>query len=173
MKCRRSVTRPGQVCGTSLTYILALTLSLVAEPSHAQSRKPTPQEVAAVRDCVNKNKDNIDEGERQCLFSLVADRCIGDVGAAPDRKLTDCYEIEGSIWDDLLNQNYKRLLDTLDDEQKVRARAMQRAWISYRDTTCQFYWDKIQGTMANLMKAACATRESARRAMLLAFFSRF
>jgi uncharacterized protein YecT (DUF1311 family) len=173
MKCRRSVIRPGQVCGASLTCILALTLSLVAELSHAQSRKPTAQEVAAIQDCVNKNKDNIDEGERQCLFGLVADRCIGDMGAAPGRKLADCYEIEGSIWDDLLNQNYKRLLDTLDDEQKVKARVMQRAWVAYRDTTCQFYWDKIQGTMANHMKAACVTRESARRAMLLAFFIRF
>ena len=156
-----------------MTCILALTVGLVAELSYAQSRKPTAQEVAAIQDCVNKNKDNIDEGERRCLFNLVADRCIGDVDAAADRKLADCYEIEGSIWDDLLNQNYKRLLNTLDDEQTVKAGAMQRAWIAYRDTTCQFYWDKIQGTMANHMKAACVTRESARRAMLLAFFSRF
>jgi len=173
MKCRWCVIRRIQVCRTFLTCILALTMGLVVELSHAQSRKPTAQEVAAIQDCVNKNEDNIDEGERQCLFSLVADRCVGDVGAALDRKLADCYEIEGSIWDDLLNQNYKRLLDTLDDEQTVKARAMQRAWIADRDTTCQFYWDKIQGTMANHMKAACITRESARRAMLLAFFSRF
>jgi len=172
MKCRWCVIRRSQVCRTFLTCILALTMGLVVELSHAQSRKPTAHEVAAIQDCINKNKDNIDEGERQCLFSLVADRCIGDVGAAPDRKLADCYEIEGSIWDDLLNQNYKRLLDTLDDEQAVKARAMQRAWIAYRDTTCQFYWDKIQGTMANHMKAACVARESARRAMPLAFFSR-
>ncbi|HYA30676.1 MAG TPA: lysozyme inhibitor LprI family protein [Acidobacteriota bacterium] len=173
MKPHRSAVRLGQACGFFLTCILALTMSLEPDLSYAQSRKPTEKEVTAIKDCVNKNKDNIDEGERQCLLSLVADRCIGDVGAAPGRKLTDCYEIEGSIWNDLLNQNYKHLLDTLDDEQKVKARTMQRAWIAYRDTTCQFYWDKIQGTMANHMKAACATRESARRAMLLAFFARF
>ena len=85
----------------------------------------------------------------------------------------ECYQIEGSIWDDLLNRNYKRLLDTLDDEQTSKARAMQRAWIAYRNTTCQFYWDKIRGTMANSMQSACAARESARRAMLLDFFVRF
>ena len=60
----------------------------------------------------------------------------------------------------------------LDDEQTGKARAMQRAWIAYRDTTCGFYGDKIQGTMAGFMEAACVTRETARRAMLLAFFSR-
>jgi uncharacterized protein YecT (DUF1311 family) len=48
---------------------------------------------------------------------------------------------------------------------------MQRAWIAYRDTTCQFYDDKIQGSMSLMMHAACVTRETARRAMLLKFFS--
>jgi hypothetical protein len=35
----------------------------------------------------------------------------------------------------------------------------------------QFYDDKIQGSMAVAMHAACVTRESARRAMLLSFFT--
>jgi uncharacterized protein YecT (DUF1311 family) len=48
---------------------------------------------------------------------------------------------------------------------------MQRAWIAYRDTTCQFYDDKIRGSMSIVMHAACVTRETARRAMLLRFFS--
>jgi hypothetical protein len=48
---------------------------------------------------------------------------------------------------------------------------MQRAWMAYRDTTCQFYDDKIQGSMATAMHAACVTRESARRALLLKFFT--
>ena len=47
---------------------------------------------------------------------------------------------------------------------------MQRAWIEYRNTTCQFYYDKIQGTMAVDMTAACLARETARRALLLRFF---
>jgi uncharacterized protein YecT (DUF1311 family) len=166
------IIRSGQICSAYLIFILALNLS-VAERGHAQSRKPTAQEVAAIETCTDKNKDNIEEGERQCLFKLVADRCIGDVGDTPSWKLVDCYRIEGSIWDDLLNRNYKRLLDTLDDEQTTKARAMQRAWIAYRNTTCQFYWDKIRGTMANSMQSACAARESARRAMLLDFFVRF
>jgi uncharacterized protein YecT (DUF1311 family) len=86
--------------------------------------------------------------------------------------MADCFRIEGVIWNDLLNENYKNLLAILDDEQTVKARAMQRAWIAYRDTTCGFYDDKIQGTMSNMMHAACHARETARRAMLLDFFSR-
>jgi uncharacterized protein YecT (DUF1311 family) len=83
----------------------------------------------------------------------------------------DCYRIEGVVWDDLLNENYQSLLGTLDDDQAAKARIMQRAWIAYRDTTCQFYDDKIQGSMAVMMHAACATRETARRALLLDFFA--
>ena len=49
---------------------------------------------------------------------------------------------------------------------------MQRAWIAYRDATCQFYDDKIRGSMSIMMHAACVTRQTARQAMLLDFFSR-
>src|SRR5580698_1516037 len=140
--------------------------------AHAQSRKPTPTEVASIRNCAEKNKDDIGKGEQDCLFKLVAEPCIGSPGGASDATLAGCYQTEGLAWDALLNENYKALLADLDDEQTAKARAMQHAWIGYRDTTCEFYYDKIRGTMAGYMGAACETRETARRAMLLGFFSR-
>jgi uncharacterized protein YecT (DUF1311 family) len=157
---------------TVLTGLLILLAMAASAPAHAQSRKPTAREVAAIRDCATKSRDSVDDGEQQCLFKLVADPCMGPPGSAPDRVMADCFAIEGVIWDALLNDNYKTLLATLDDEQAAKARAMQRAWIAYRDTTCHFYDDKIRGTMAGFMHAACNTRETARRAMLLDFFSR-
>jgi uncharacterized protein YecT (DUF1311 family) len=152
--------------------LLILLAAAASAPAQAQSRKPTVREIAAIRDCAAKDKDDLDAGEQQCLFKLVADPCMGPLGSAPDRVMADCYAIEGTVWDGLLNENYKKLLGTLDDEQSNKARAMQRAWIAYRDSTCQFYDDKIQGTMSIMMHAACNTRETARRAMLLDFFSR-
>jgi len=157
---------------TSLLILLAMAAMAASAPGYAQSRKPTGREAAAIRDCAAKDRDNLDDGEQQCLFKLVAEPCIGSFGSASDGKMADCYAIEGTIWDGLLNENYKKLLATLDDEQTAKARAMQRAWIAYRDSTCQFYDDKIQGTMSIMMHAACNTRETARRAMLLDFFSR-
>jgi uncharacterized protein YecT (DUF1311 family) len=85
--------------------------------------------------------------------------------------MTDCYDIEGMIGDQLLNENYKTLLGTLNDEQTTAARAMQRAWIAYRDTNLPVYDDKIRGSMSIMMHASCVTRETARSAMLLRFFS--
>jgi uncharacterized protein YecT (DUF1311 family) len=158
-----------RMISVALQILLAAAASA---PAQAQSRKPTAPEIAAIRACATKHKDDVDAGEQQCLFKLVADPCMGPIGSAPDRTMADCFRIEGVIWDDLLNANYKSLLATLDDEQTSKARAMQRAWIAYRDTTCGFYDDKIRGTMSNMMHAACHTRETARRAMLLDFFSR-
>jgi uncharacterized protein YecT (DUF1311 family) len=157
----------------SVSFAFVTLLAVAATgPADAQSRKPTAREVAAIHACATKNKDDVDAGEGRCLFKLVANPCMGPIGSAPDRTMADCFRIEGVIWDDLLNEKYKSLLDTLDDEQTAKARAMQHAWIAYRDTTCGFYDDKIRGTMSNMMRAACHTRETARRAMLLDFFSR-
>jgi uncharacterized protein YecT (DUF1311 family) len=144
----------------------------MSAPAESQSRKPTAPEIAAIRNCVVRTKDDLDAGEQQCLFKLVAEPCRGSPNDFADSVATDCYRIEGVIWDTLLNEYYKSLLNDLDDEQTVKARAMQRAWVAYLDTTCGFYDDKIRGTMSNLMHAACDTRERARRAMLLNWFKR-
>jgi uncharacterized protein YecT (DUF1311 family) len=74
---------------------------------------------------------------------------------------------------DLLNENFRSLREDLDDDQKAKLRDMQRAWIAYRDSTCGFYADAIQGSLAVPMSAACAARETARRALLLKQFSGF
>lgn len=133
----------------------------------AQNRKPTTQEIKAVRDCAEKHPDD-GKGEEECSFKLVADPCIEKNGS--NLGTADCYRIETVIWDEILNENYKGLLASLDDkEQEKKLKDMQRAWIAYRDTTCDFYWFKIRGSMSVPMTASCQLRETARRAFLLAF----
>jgi uncharacterized protein YecT (DUF1311 family) len=155
-----------------IAIVLASLFSWVMPVSgFAQTPKPTDKEVAAIRACAVKYQDDLDKVEQQCLFNLVATPCTNKPSHASNAATADCYRTETAIWDDLLNENYKKLLGTLDDDQTAKLRAMQRAWIAYRDTTCNFYWDKIQGTMAGPMGSACEARETARRAVLLQFFS--
>jgi uncharacterized protein YecT (DUF1311 family) len=168
---RKFVTDGAMAVRFHFCSLAALAAVVLAAPADAQTRKPTVKEIAAIRDCAARTKEDVDAGEQKCLFKLVADPCIGEPGSAPDAVTADCYRIEGAIWDILLNENYKSLLEGLDGEQTAKARAMQRAWVAYRDTTCGFYDDKIRGSMSNMMHAACHTRETARRAMLLDFFS--
>jgi uncharacterized protein YecT (DUF1311 family) len=150
--------------------IAALIASAGTESSLAQNRKPTAQEIKFVRNCAEKHPDD-GKGEESCSFKFVADPCIkknnSNLGTA------DCYRVETAIWDEILNENYKELLASLDEkEQEEKLREMQRAWIVYRDTTCDFYWVKIRGSMSVPMTAACQLRETTRRAFLLAFWTK-
>ena len=156
--------------GFAIGAALAALLCVLAVDARAQAPKPSDKQVAAIRACADKYKEDLDKVEQKCLFELVATPCI-DKSRGSDHDSADCYDAESAIWDSLLNENYKKLVATLDDDQTEKARAMQRAWIAYRDTTCHFYADKLQGTMANPMITACQARETARRAVLLAFFS--
>ena len=157
--------RAGLIAFLALAVILAGTSS-----SHAQNRQPTAAEIKLVRDCAAKHPDD-GKGEEECAFRLVADPCVEKVN--DNHGHADCFRIETVIWDAILNDNYKELMEAIDDkDDQNKLKEMQRAWIAYRDTTCDFYWFKIHGTMAGPMTAACQLREIARRAMLLAFFVR-
>jgi uncharacterized protein YecT (DUF1311 family) len=153
--------------------VAVLALGLVAERAYAQTRKPTAKEVAAIRDCAKKNADDPFEAERRCVFALVAAPCTETRAGQSNLGMADCHRVEQAIWDDLLNENFRSLREDLDDDQKAKLRDMQRAWIAYRDSTCGFYADAIQGSLAVPMSAACAARETARRALLLKQFSGF
>jgi uncharacterized protein YecT (DUF1311 family) len=153
-----------------IALALAIVLSFAAASAQAQTRKATAQEVAAISSCAIKYQDDVDEGERQCLFNLVATPCTKTREGSSNLGTADCYRVEWVIWDNILNENFKNLMGALDNQQNSKLRAMQQAWIAYRDTTCNFYMDKIQGSMAIPMGAACAARETARRALLLRFF---
>lgn len=153
--------------------LAALVLALCgASAAQAQDEKPTARQTAAIRACADKNQDDVTEAERQCLFELVAEPCQKTPAGQSNVGMADCFRLETKIWDDLLNENYKSLRDVIDAGQAAKLRDMQRAWIASRDATCAFYDVKIQGSMALPMGAACIARETARRALLLKFFTR-
>lgn len=147
--------------------LTCLLLLFCATALQAQDRQPTANEMKLVRDCAAKHVDD-GEGEAQCAFRLVAEPCVEKNGS--NLGTANCYRIEAAIWDQLLNDNYKGLMDAIEDgKAQDKLKEMQRAWIAYRDTTCGFYWHKIHGSMAVPMGTACRLRETARRALLLKF----
>lgn len=154
-----------------IVALMAALCGLGMSEAAAQARQPTAKEVASIRACAEKYRDDVSGGERQCLFKLVADPCTETDAGQSNVGRADCFRLEKAIWDELLNKNFKDLREDLDNEQKTKLRDMQRAWVAYRDTTCEFYHHKIQGSMAVWMTAACLAREPARRALLLDFFS--
>ena len=152
---------------TRTTQAAALCLLILAAPaSFAETAKPEPRDVAAVQNCLKSRRGEELKGER-CI-GVVADPCLTRAGSTAARNA--CADRELAVWDAMLNGIYGRLGRHLDEEQKAKARDMQRAWIDSRDKTCTFYWDYFQGTMASPMSSYCNVRETARRAMFLKFF---
>ena len=144
--------------------------ALAISSADAQTRKPTAQEVATIRNCATNTRTTSTRRAAVCVFNLVATPCTNMSAGNTNLGTVNCYRVEWVIWDNLLNENFKNLMGALDNQQTAKLRAMQQAWIAYRDTTRNFYMDKVQGSMATPMGAACAARETARRALLLRFF---
>jgi uncharacterized protein YecT (DUF1311 family) len=146
--------------------IAALMVVPWAAGSLAESAKPTAGDVAAVQNCLKSPRGKELHGER-CI-GVVAEPCRKRARSTADSNT--CADRELAVWDMMLNDVYGRLGKHLDEEQKTKARDMQRAWIGSRDKTCDFYWDYFQGTMASPMGSYCSVRETARRTMFLKFF---
>jgi len=145
----------------ALAFVAA---ALAVSPAAAQASKQTADDAKAIRDCV---KTNIDKNWEACV-GRVADSCIENAKSTAEHNA--CINREQKIWDDMLNEAYRRLRAKLDAEQQTKLRDMQRLWIASREATCHFYWDYYRGTMASPMGAYCVDRETARRAVFLLGF---
>jgi uncharacterized protein YecT (DUF1311 family) len=76
-----------------------------------------------------------------------------------------CFQVEGDGWDVLLNRYY-RLRSNPD------WRRAQRAWITYRDAKCAYWFVHYEGgSMARWLAAQCRMEETARRTFDLARFA--
>jgi uncharacterized protein YecT (DUF1311 family) len=131
---------------------------------------PNAKDVTNVRACLRINSGPLRIQER-CIESVYK-RCIGPkADERPTSEVVACLRREQLVWDQMLNDAFRSLRDGLDDDQRVKLRDMQRAWIEARDRTCAFYYDFYQGTMATPMEATCDNREVARRAIFLMGFA--
>jgi uncharacterized protein YecT (DUF1311 family) len=144
-------------------------LALLAMPSApAQDSKPAAPDIAAVRTCI-KAKTGRNWAWENCL-GVVSVRCLKNEASMRNSEIITCINRETKVWDDILNETFRRLREKLDDAQQAKLREMQRAWIASRDKSCAFFYDYFEGSMANPMIAACTSRETARRALFLLGF---
>jgi uncharacterized protein YecT (DUF1311 family) len=140
----------------------------VAERAKSRADKPAARDSAKIQDCIKSATGGPLEEER-CI-GIVADACVERNNAMSTADLVACAASEHAVWDDILNETFRRLRDKLDAKQKTKLRDMQRAWVESRDRTCDFYWDYHQGTIAAPMGGLCQNRETARRALFLLGF---
>ena len=148
---------------------LLVALGLLGAPAFAQADKPNARDSAKIQDCV-KTKTGRGWNWEKCI-GLISEPCAKNEASMPLSEVIVCYDREQAVWDDILNESFRRLLGKLDTDQVGKMREMQRAWIASRDKGCGFLYDYFQGTMANPMIAACLSRETGRRALYLLGFA--
>ena len=148
--------------------VLVSVALLIGAPAFAQD-KPDTRDSAVIEKCI-KAKTGHHWAWGQCI-GQISEPCTKDEGSMTDRDVITCEDRERAVWDDILNKSYQALLKALDDDQKVKLREMQRAWIASRDKNCQFLYDYFQGTMANPMIAACLARATGMQALYLRGFA--
>jgi uncharacterized protein YecT (DUF1311 family) len=98
---------------------------------------------------------------------VVAKPCIDEPGGQSTQGMNACMAREAVLWDELLNQEYRRLKSGLEPEQFEALRDAQRAWIAYKDVKCDILPMVVEGTIASNLAAGCALETLARRAIEL------
>lgn len=153
---------------TVLTLVGVAALLISAATGVAQPMKPSARDSKAIESCIKSVRGSASQAER-CI-ETVAGPCLKRPGAQSTAAMVECAGREAAVWDDILNETFRRLREKLDEAQRVKLRDMQRAWIESRNRTCDFYYDYHQGTIAAPMGALCVNRETARRALFLLDF---
>ncbi len=148
--------------------IAAALIVLSAVPALAQDQ-PSPKDSAAIENCM-KTRTGHNWSWEKCI-GLISEPCAKAELSMPPSQVIACYSREQAVWDDILNKSYQLLRERLEEEQVVKLRDMQRAWIASRDKTCGFLYDYFQGTMANPMIAACTSRATGLQALYLRGFA--
>ena len=156
-----------QGCAAKTGVAAFAVLLLAATASRCETARPDAADSAAVQSCI---KSASDRPQRERCIGIIADPCAEQPDAESTAGQMACAAREFAVWDDILNETYRRLRAVLDARQKVKLRGMQRAWIESRERSCAFYWDFFRGTMASPMNAFCRNRETARRAIFLLGF---
>jgi uncharacterized protein YecT (DUF1311 family) len=118
----------------------------------------------AIQSCIKEKESK--EGADRCI-GIIANPCLDTPAGQSTQGQADCYRREHLVWDDILNETYRRLQGQFEGKLKTQLRDVQRTWLEARKLQCGFYADVIQGSLAIPIGASCMNTETARRALYL------
>lgn len=160
----------------SITAIVILSAALA--PASAQDVRFSEAEGAAMYACLDQVRSASEAGdmnadERDCL-NVIADPCLAEPEGQTTLGMTSCNYAEADFWDDILNQRWFALQQTLDPGLFETLREAQRAWITLRDKDCQVRYDFWEGgSIRNPVMALCMRDKTADRAIELGLLLRW
>ncbi len=104
------------------------------------------------------NLEERDESQRRVDECMQKDSSIAG--------MIQCIDAEFAIQDKLLNQNYKKAMSVLNDENKKKLKDIQRKWVAYKEAKCPFV--PPMGTLYAVTAADCYLQMTKERARELA-----
>lgn len=148
-------------------HILPMIALLIAGAGSAPAADDaTPADRAAIRQCLDEKAAAGEE--RESCIGVVADACL-DKGDDPSTYgMADCSKREYLVWDERLNETYRKIMAELEPGQQRELRELQRAWITFSDKKCGFYRVmQPEGSIVIPIASYCAMRETGRQAVFL------
>ena len=80
--------------------------------------------------------------------------------------MVGCINAEFAVQDKILNENYKKAMSVLNDENKKKLKDIQRKWVAYKEAKCPFV--PPMGTLYAVTAADCYLQMTKERARELA-----
>lgn len=145
-----------------MRIIVAFIVLFVFSGAVYAQQKLRAEDSRAIQDCL---KEQINSEER-CIGTLA--RKCAEAADPRNFEQSQCWEREQLVWDDILNESYRRLQKQLDEKKRTALRDVQRTWIENRKQTCGYYRTLYDGgPLAIVVTAMCHNQETARRALYM------
>lgn len=145
--------------------IAVFLVALFALSGVAQAQdKLRAEDSQAIQSCIKEKESK--EGADRCI-GIIANPCLDTPEGQSTHGQAGCYRREHLVWDDILNETYRRLHGSFEGKLKAQLRDVQRTWLEARKQQCGFYTDVIKGSLAIPIGASCMNTETARRALYL------
>lgn len=112
--------------------------------------------------CLERENNNNGDGSK-CIGE-VSDECLDKDREYTTLSMRQCINLEVTAWDNLLNEDYSKLMNSLDtDAKKTKLRDAQRLWVKFVGKFCSLGYEFNQGTMFLLTGDQCRMEMTARQ----------
>ena len=101
----------------------------------------------------------------EARYSPAYDRCLESPGGQTTYGMIECTTAELNVQDRRLNDAYRIAMADLNDRQKARLKAAQRAWMVFRDADCAAQSDEDWGSLSRITAHVCVLQRTVERTL--------
>jgi uncharacterized protein YecT (DUF1311 family) len=94
-------------------------------------------------------------------------QCLDKPEGQSTMGMIECVDQEVQVQDKALNAAYATAMGDLNDRQKTKLRAAQRAWVAFRDADCASLQDEDWGSLSRITANICVLQRTVERTIEL------